>query len=121
MTTPTFIIGDIHGHCDKLAGLLRDAGLVDADLAWSGGDARLFLLGDYVDRGPDGIGVIDLLMGLGVEAAAAGGQVEALLGNHDVMLLAAHRFREEDARRRGPVLPGSLVAQRRPPAGPARA
>ena len=95
MTTPTFIIGDVHGHLDTLVGLLRDAGLVTPTLAWAGGDARLFLLGDYVDRGPDGIGVIDLLMGLAGEAAAAGGQVESLLGNHDVMLLAAQRFPDE--------------------------
>ena len=95
MTVPTFIIGDVHGQCDKLAALLQDTGLASADLAWSGGVARLFLLGDYVDRGPDGLGVIDLLMSLRVEAAAAGGRVEALLGNHDVMLLAGHRFRDE--------------------------
>ncbi len=95
MTVPSFIIGDVHGHCEKLVGLLRDAGLVAPDLTWAGGDARLFLLGDYVDRGPDGLGAIDLLMRLRQEAAAAGGHVEALLGNHDLMLLAAHRFREE--------------------------
>ena len=95
MTVPTFIIGDIHGHLDSLTGLLQDAGLTDASDAWTGGDARLFLLGDYVDRGPDGLGVMDLLMRLRFEADAVGGAVEALLGNHDVMLLAAHRFRDE--------------------------
>ena len=37
MTTPTFIIGDVHGHLDNLVGLLLDAGLVNSDLAWAGG------------------------------------------------------------------------------------
>ena len=95
MSAPTFIIGDIHGQCEKFVGLLRDAALIASDGAWSGGDALLYLLGDYVDRGPDGLGVIDLLMRLRVEAAGAGGKVEALLGNHDVMLLAARFFGDE--------------------------
>ncbi|MBV9852688.1 MAG: metallophosphoesterase [Armatimonadetes bacterium] len=95
MTAPTFIIGDVHGQLDNFLRLLHEAGLIDSEQAWSGGGARLYLLGDYVDRGPDGLGVIDLLMRLRVEAATAGGRVEALLGNHDVMLLAAYRFGDE--------------------------
>jgi hypothetical protein len=45
-----------------------------------------------VDRGPDGIGVIDLVMRLHDEAAGAGGMVDTLLGNHEVLLLGMHRF-----------------------------
>lgn len=92
MNSPLYIVGDPHGCCRKLVGLLESAGLLDADQAWAGGESRLFFLGDYMDRGPDGIGVVDLVMRLQGEARAAGGQVEALLGNHDVMLLAARRF-----------------------------
>jgi hypothetical protein len=87
-----YVIGDVHGQLAKLVKLLRAAGLVDADLAWSGGQAVLWFIGDFVDRGPDGIGVIELVMRLQEEARAAGGQVGALLGNHDVLLLAARRF-----------------------------
>ncbi|GIF62022.1 serine/threonine protein phosphatase [Asanoa ishikariensis] len=87
-----FVLADIHGHRDELAGALRAAGLVDGAGRWAGGDARLWLLGDYVDRGPDGIGVIDDLRALAPAAAAAGGQVRALLGNHEAQILAAHRF-----------------------------
>lgn len=77
----------MHGRRDVLVSLLRDAGLLDSGERWKGADARLWLLGDLVDRGPDGIGVIDLVMGL--ERSAA---VRCLLGNHEAMLLAARRF-----------------------------
>ena len=91
---PTFVVGDVHGHPETLVRLLRDAGLIDHDLRWSGRDARLWLLGDLVDRGPDGIGAIDLVMRLERE-----GPVRCLLGNHEAVMLAAWRFR--DARTQG--------------------
>lgn len=90
---PTYVIGDVHGHRDALVRLLReDLGLLDGAERWRGADAHLIFVGDYVDRGPDSIGVLDLLMRLEQEASGAGGQIEALLGNHDLALLAAHRF-----------------------------
>jgi Calcineurin-like phosphoesterase len=89
---PTFVVGDIHGYPEALARLLRDAGLVDERLRWSGHDARLWLLGDLVDRGPDGIGTIDLVMRLERE-----GPVRCLLGNHEAVMLAAWRFRDAAA------------------------
>lgn len=73
---------------------------MDEDGHWSGADARLWFLGDYLDRGPEGIAVIDLIMRLQIEAAMVGGEVTALLGNHEVQLLAAERF--PDASCRGP-------------------
>ena len=72
--------------------LLQHAKLLRQDLSWSGGTATLWFLGDYVDRGPDGVGVIDLISRLQREAEAAGGSVGALLGNHELFLLAAYRF-----------------------------
>jgi hypothetical protein len=89
---PTYVVGDVHGHRDELVAALADAGLVDEDGAWSGGAANLWFLGDFVDRGPDGIGVIDLVMRLAAEASSAGGQVDTLLGNHEILLLGMHRF-----------------------------
>ena len=85
-------MGDVHGHRDVLVGLLRDAGLLDAAEAWTGADARLWLLGDLADRGPDGIGTIDLVRRLERES---GGAVRCLLGNHEALILAAHRFGRE--------------------------
>jgi hypothetical protein len=85
----TYVVGDVHGEYDKLVRLLRDAGLVDGELRWSGGDTTLWFLGDYVDRGPDGVGVVELVMRLQVEADEAAGKVGALLGNHEPVILSA--------------------------------
>lgn len=89
MPPPVFVVGDVHGHRDVLVGLLAAAGLVDPAERWSGADAALWLLGDLVDRGPDGIGSIDLVRRLERESA---GNVRCLLGNHEALLLATHRF-----------------------------
>lgn len=73
--TQTFVIADIHGRLD----LLHKA------LALTGPGTVIFL-GDYIDRGPDSSGVIDVLM--------AGphrddqGRV-CLMGNHEHMMLMA--------------------------------
>lgn len=86
-------MGDVHGHRDVLAELLREAGLVDAAARWSGADARVWLVGDLVDRGPDGIGAIELVRRLERES---GGALRCLLGNHEVQLVAVYRFGGEE-------------------------
>ncbi|WUW19005.1 metallophosphoesterase [Streptomyces sp. NBC_01465] len=89
---PLFVVGDVHGYLDELIAALQEQGLIDAEGNWSAGNARLWFLGDFTDRGPDGIGVIDLVMRLSAEAAAAGGYCKALMGNHELLLLGAKRF-----------------------------
>ncbi|MEU2181137.1 metallophosphoesterase [Streptomyces thermolilacinus] len=89
---PLFVVGDVHGYLDELLAALRAQGLIDGDGHWSAGNTRLWFLGDFTDRGPDGIGVIDLVMRLSAEAAAAGGYCKALMGNHELLLLGAKRF-----------------------------
>src|SRR2546428_8235051 len=89
---PIYIIGDVHGQLKKLVKLLQDAQLVDAELSWRAGTATLWFMGDFVDRGPDSIAVLALVMRLQTAAAAAGGSVASLMGNHEMMLLAAYRF-----------------------------
>lgn len=89
---PLYVVGDVHGYLDELISELRAQGLVDAEARWSAGNARLWFLGDFTDRGPDGIGVIDLVMRLSAEAAAAGGYCKALMGNHELLLIGAKRF-----------------------------
>ncbi|MBA2294580.1 MAG: metallophosphoesterase [Actinobacteria bacterium] len=93
MPAPVFAVGDVHGHRDVLVGLLRDAGLLDASERWSGAEARLWLLGDLFDRGPDGIGALELVRRLERESTGA---VRCLLGNHEALILAARRFGDED-------------------------
>ena len=80
-------IGDVHGAYDQFVGMLRAAGLIDGRQRWTGGRARLVQTGDVLDRGADSKKVVDLLIKLEREAAAAGGRVHALVGNHEFMRL----------------------------------
>lgn len=79
--------GDVHGAHDALVATLRQAGIIDAELRWTGGTATLVSVGDLVDRGPASRKVLDLLMRLEGEARQAGGAVRVVLGNHEVMTL----------------------------------
>ena len=62
-----------------------------AGLRGAAADDRLVTLGDYVDRGPDSRGVLDLLIGL-----HAGGRLIALRGNHDEMMVDARIGSKDD-------------------------
>ena len=79
-----YVVGDVHGRVDLLLGLLRK---IAFDAARNETDTRreLIFLGDYVDRGPDSRGVIDLI--LSTEAERDFWQVTALKGNHEAALL----------------------------------
>jgi hypothetical protein len=99
---PTFVVGDVHGQFERLVALLRDTSFLDGDLSWSGGDATLWFLGDFFDRGPDGVGVVELVMRLQREAPSVGGEVNSLLGNHEPLLLGAKRFGAEAGLSTGP-------------------
>ncbi|WP_187270849.1 metallophosphoesterase family protein [Neolewinella aurantiaca] len=74
-----YAISDIHGCPKSFRALLNEIQLDRND--------ELFLLGDYIDRGPDSQGVIDLAW----ELEADGYNVKSLRGNHEEMLLEAHR------------------------------
>ena len=79
-----YIISDIHGNYRAFRNLLLHAQLVDESDQWIGGEARLFLLGDYVTSGPGSKQVIDLIRALECQVPD---QVVALLGNHEFFLL----------------------------------
>jgi hypothetical protein len=83
-----WVVGDPQGWLDPLSRVLGGVGLLDRGSHWAGGGATLAVAGDLVDRGPDGVGVIELLMRLQSEGA----DIRVVIGNHDVQLLAAHRF-----------------------------
>lgn len=80
-------VGDVHGAADKFVSILQRAGLIDAERKWTGGNATLVQNGDLVDRGEDARAALDLMMALESQASAAGGKVQALMGNHEVMTL----------------------------------
>ena len=79
-----FAIGDLHGHLDHLRAMLevlgprmrlrRDAGL----------EVHLVVMGDYIDRGPSSIGVLELLANLATHLEFP---VHCLRGNHDAYLI----------------------------------
>ena len=83
---------DLHGCLHTFRRLVEDElRLVPSD--------ELYLLGDYVNKGPDSKGVLDYLMHL----QASGYQVHCLRGNHDQALIDEARHRSRWA---WPGLPG---------------
>lgn len=70
----TWVIGDIHGCWRTLEGLL-------ADMGWDATRDQVWLIGDLVNKGR---GSLDVLRW----AAEPAHQVDAVLGNHDLHLLA---------------------------------
>ncbi len=82
-------IGDVHGSAGGLRAILARAGLIDANQRWTGGKTTLVQTGDVMDRGAEVRAALDLLIALEPQAAAAGGRVQVLLGNHEVMNLIA--------------------------------
>jgi bis(5'-nucleosyl)-tetraphosphatase (symmetrical) len=75
----TYAIGDLQG-CAHEAQLLLERIHQDAR-----GEARILFVGDLINRGPDSLGALRRVRAL---QEAGGGRVEALLGNHDLHLLA---------------------------------
>jgi hypothetical protein len=82
-----FVVGDIHGEFDTLIGVLTNAGVIEASRRWSAGRAHLAVAGDMLDRGADATRVLWFLYALERQAEAAGGRVDVVLGNHEVMVM----------------------------------
>jgi serine/threonine protein phosphatase 1 len=75
-----YAIGDIHGRLDLLSRLHQ---MIVDDAAAKGIERILIYLGDYVDRGPESAGVIDLLS----KETLPGFSAVHLMGNHEDFLL----------------------------------
>jgi len=80
-------IGDVHGAYEEFVGILQAAGIIDKNLVWTGSKTILVQTGDAVDRGPRSREVLNLLMDLSEKAPQQGGEVRALLGNHETMVM----------------------------------
>ena len=78
-TKRTIVVGDIHGCIEEFDELLRK-------VAYRRGLNRLVLLGDLIDRGPDGPGVIRRAREI---------HAECVLGNHDEWHIRWRRWEEK--------------------------
>lgn len=90
----TYVISDIHGQYKSYQKML--------ELINFGKDDQLYILGDVIDRGPDGLSVIWDCMHRD--------NVELILGNHEFMLLNALQYlRDRENGTAKPVDPDSLT------------
>lgn len=77
-----YAIGDVHGR-DDLLETMHARIASDRQFRHPEADATIVHIGDYVDRGPNSLAVIDRLMG-----GVAGFETICLKGNHEAMMLA---------------------------------
>lgn len=71
-----FVIGDIHGCSKTFQFLLHDILNITKN-------DRIYCLGDYIDRGQDSKGVIDIIL----ELRNKGYRIHTLRGNHEEMMM----------------------------------
>ena len=69
----TYVLSDIHGNMENFKSILKQIDLQPED--------TLYVLGDVIDRYPDGIKIIRMIMAMP--------NVKMLLGNHEYMMLVA--------------------------------
>ncbi len=75
----TYVMSDIHGQYDAYIKMLEKIRFSDEDF--------LYVLGDAIDRGPDGLEIIKDIMNRS--------NVELIIGNHELMLLNAVDYLKE--------------------------
>lgn len=85
LSLSVYAIGDVHGESELLANLLaeifRDIGSSEVSRA------KIIFLGDYIDRGANSKGVVDLIVSLkGIVGENGRIALHCLLGNHEKML-----------------------------------
>ena len=75
----TYVISDIHGNSRRFNSVMEQIDLQPEDM--------LYVLGDVIDRYPDGIRILRQLMGMP--------NVKMILGNHEYMMLNVLDRRED--------------------------
>lgn len=78
-------IGDLHGDLSATRRALRLAGAIDEADKWIGKDLVVVQTGDQIDRGDDDRTILDSFDRWRQQAKEAGGELIALLGNHELM------------------------------------
>lgn len=79
------LIGDIHGHADKLKQLLSKLGYTDNNGVYQHPERKVIFVGDYIDRGPQVRETLRIVRSM-VEAD----QAIALMGNHEYNAICFH-------------------------------
>src|SRR5258707_1814 len=78
------VIGDVHGHFDPLQRLLAKMGYASsADGVWGHSSRQAVCVGDFVDRGPKQLEVLDV-----VRKMLSAGTAHAVMGNHELNAIA---------------------------------
>ena len=72
------LIGDIHGHADKLEELLLKLGYAKNNGAYSHPHRKVLFVGDYIDRGPKIRETLEI-----VKSMVDSENAIALMGNHE--------------------------------------
>jgi hypothetical protein len=77
------IIGDVHGHADRLEALLKALGYEHRNGAWRHLCRSAIFVGDLIDRGPGQIRTLEL-----VRAMKDAGSARVAMGNHELNAIA---------------------------------
>jgi len=77
------IVGDVHGHADKLEGLLRKMDYTLVDGTWQHPGRKVIFVGDLIDRGPRQVDSVMIAKRM-VEA----GHAHIVMGNHEFNAIA---------------------------------
>ena len=80
-------LSDVHGQFGILKKLLLANKVIDKNNHWKNGKGHLVIVGDNLDRGDQVLEILWFLFFLQKEAELAGGKVQVLLGNHEIMVL----------------------------------
>lgn len=76
MNEKYYVIGDIHGQSELLSKALN--------FIYSEGGNKIIFLGDYINRGPDTIGAMDILM-----SPPENVEFITMMGNHEAMMICS--------------------------------
>jgi hypothetical protein len=88
------LIGDIHGHSGPLVELLAKLDYQLVDGIYRHPDRQVIFLGDFIDRGPDQRGVLEIVRPMVDEGAAL-----SVMGNHEFNAIAYHTLDPDDHNR----------------------
>jgi hypothetical protein len=93
----TLLLSDIEGEFEPFRDLLLSAKVINEKYNWIFGQGKLVVAGDLFDRGKQVCQFLWLLYKLEDEAAAKGGEVHVILGNHDIMNLSGdYRYVQQE-------------------------